>query len=80
LKTSLLKGFSEDEKQEFKGLFIEAHLLRKRLIEVLEEKRKGVQSERLTKEDYSNTSWAFKQADLNGYERGIIEFISLLEE
>ena len=80
MKTSLLKGMEKDEAQEFKGLFIEARLVRKRLIEVLEDKRKSIQSERLSKEDYSNGSWAFKQADLNGYERGINELISLLEE
>jgi hypothetical protein len=78
LKTSLTKGMEDDKAQEFKGLFIEAHLVRKRLIEILEEKRRGVQTERLGKEDY-NLSWAYKQADLNGYERSINELISLLE-
>jgi hypothetical protein len=71
---------AKDEAQEFKGLFIEARLVRKRLIEVLEEKRNSIQSERLSKVDYSDASWAFKQADLNGYERSINELISLLEE
>jgi hypothetical protein len=79
LKLSLLKGMEPDVAQEFKGLFIEARLVRKRLIEVLEEKRRSVQSERLSKEDYTN-SWAYKQADLNGYERAVNELISLLEE
>lgn len=78
MKTSLTKGMPADEAQEFVGLFIEARLVRKRLIQMLEEKRKSIQSERLSKEDYSNGSWAFKQADLNGYERGISELISLL--
>jgi hypothetical protein len=70
----------QDEIQEFKGLFLEARLVRKRLIQVLEEKRQSVQNERLSKEDYGSNSWAYKQADLNGYERGINELISLLEE
>lgn len=80
MKTSLLSGMSKDEQKEFKGLFIEARLVRKRLIEVLDGKRQSVQKERLSKEDYDSNSWAFKQADLNGYERGINELISLLED
>lgn len=80
MKTSLHKGMAADAAQEFRGLFIQARIVRKRLIEILEEKRRSIQSERISKDDYSNASWAFKQADLNGYERGINELISLLQE
>jgi hypothetical protein len=80
LKTSLLKGLAEDERKELRGLFLEALRVRKRLIQVLEEKRQSVQMERLGKEDYNSSSWAFKQAEMNGYERGINELISLLKD
>lgn len=80
MKTSLLKGLDEKEKMEMKGLFIEALRLRRLFIKRLEEKKAEVQSERLSKTDYDNSSWAFKQAELNGYERSLNELISLLDE
>jgi hypothetical protein len=80
LKTSLLKGLDEKDKKEMKGLFIEALRLRQLFIKRLEEKKAEVQTERLSKTDYDNPSWAFKQAELNGYERSMNELISLLQE
>jgi hypothetical protein len=80
LKTSLLNGLNTEDKKEIKGLFIEALRLRKRLVEVLNQKATATQTERLEKIKYDSPSWAFLQADLNGYERGIREAISPLEE
>lgn len=79
MKTSLLKGLDEKEAKEMKGLFIEAQRLRRLIQQRLEEKKKDVQAERLAKTDYDTSSWAFKQAELNGYERSLNELISLLE-
>lgn len=80
MKTSLLSGLNEEDKKEIKGLFIEALRLRKRLNELLLKKIETTQSERLEKINYDSPSWAFLQADLNGYERGIREAMSLLDE
>lgn len=80
MKTSLLKGLDKKDEEEMKGLFIQALRLRKQFINVLDEKRKSIQKERLDKQDYDNASWSYKQADLNGYERAINELISLLDE
>lgn len=80
MKTSLLNGLNADDKKEIKGLFIEALRLRKRLNEVMLKKIEATQSERLEKINYDSPSWAFLQADLNGYERGVREAMSLLED
>jgi uncharacterized protein YutD len=80
LKTSLLKGLDEKEAKEMKGLFIEAQRLRRLIQKRLEEKKSETQAERLSKVDYATGSWAYKQAELNGYERGIVEFLSLLDD
>lgn len=79
MKTSLLKGLDEDAKKELKGLFVQSLPLRKALINVLNDKRKSTQDIRLSLDDYANNSWAYKQSELNGYERAITELISLLE-
>lgn len=80
MKTSLLKGLDEKETKEMKGLFIEAQRLRRLFEKRLEEKKLETQKERLDKVDYEGGSWAYKQAELNGYERAINEFLSLLED
>lgn len=80
MKTSLTKGLEKDATEEMKGLFIQSLLLRRKLIEVLEEKIKSSNAERLSKDNYNNASWAYSQADAVGFERGLREVISLLED
>jgi len=80
LKTSLLKGLDEKDKKEMKGLFIEAHRLRKLFIERLNEKKADTQAVRLSKNNYDSPSWAYEQAEFNGYERAINELTSILED
>jgi hypothetical protein len=79
LKTSLLKGLNTKDEQELKGLFIEAARLRKRMVDVLEEKYKSMDVATLGKDGYENASWAYKQADAIGYKRAIRELQNLLE-
>lgn len=80
MKTSLLKGLNADDKDEIKGLFISALRLRLQIIKTLQEKYDVADAESLTKDAYESSSWAFKQADLIGYKRGITEVISLLTD
>lgn len=78
MKTSLLKGLNQQDRDEIKGLFIQSLRLRQQLIKTLEEKVKSAETDILTKESYDSPSWAYKQADYIGYKRGITEIISLL--
>lgn len=79
LKTSLTKGLEADVKLEIEGLFIQSLLLRKRLSTLIQEKIDSSNAERLSKNNYENSSWAYKQADAVGYERALTEVLSLLE-
>jgi hypothetical protein len=80
LKTSLLKGLNEKDKEEMTGLFIQSLRLRNQLVKTLEEKIKVIDAESVTKEGYDSPSWAYKQADIIGYKRALREAISLLEK
>jgi hypothetical protein len=79
LKTSLLKGLNEKDTLEMKGLFIEAARLRKHITILLDDKYLSAEESVLTKEGYSDASWAYRQADAIGYKRAIREMQSLLE-
>lgn len=80
MKTSLLKGLNEADKDEIKGLFTQAARLRAVYVRTLEEKLEASQSGRVSADGYDSPAWAFRQADASGYERAIREFISLLEK
>lgn len=80
MKTSILDGLNADDKKEIKGLFLSSKRLRDKLIETLNKKINASHTSSLTKEGYSLPSWALNQADEVGYERGIREVISLLED
>lgn len=79
MKTSLLKGLNEKDKEEMKGLFIQSLRLRNQIIKTLEEKIKVIDTESVSKEGYESPSWAYKQADIVGYKRALKEIISLIE-
>ncbi|QDP53379.1 MAG: hypothetical protein Unbinned6805contig1000_41 [Prokaryotic dsDNA virus sp.] len=79
MKTSWTKYCKDDgQRQDVKSYFNQGASLRKLLIKLLEDKisdnKKGVRS----KEGYECPNWAYKQADSVGYERALIETISLI--
>lgn len=78
MKTILTKGLDEDQAKEIKGDFISAHLLRKRLVEVLNEKMLSKRTSIVL--DYENPNWANKVAHVFGYEEAMKEVISILRE
>ena len=80
LKTSLLKGLNEKDKEEMTGLFVQSLRLRQQIIKTLDEKLKVIDAESVTKDGYDSPSWAYKQADIIGYKRAVKEIISLLEK
>lgn len=66
----------EEMVREFKA---SAHL-RKRLTELLEEKRKTNKTYASSKDRYELSSWSYLQADAVGFERALTEIISIISE
>ena len=79
MKTSLTSGLSPELTKQVTQEFIGSYALRERLISVLNGKKDSLRSEVRSKTSYDKPSWAYFQADVNGYERAISEVISLLE-
>lgn len=80
MKVSLTKGLEGDFAKEVRANFKEALVFRKRLEEVLNEKIESARNNARLKSSYDNPNWAYLQADAIGYERGLREAISLLQE
>lgn len=78
MKTLITNGLAKDKAEEVRREFNASGILRDRLIDVLNVKKESLRSEARSKSSYDNPSWAFFQADANGYERAISEVISLL--
>lgn len=78
MKTSWTAGLKEDKKIEIIADFKSCPALRARLEDILTKKIDSLRKENLSKESYSSPSWAYAQADGNGYERGLKEVISLI--
>jgi hypothetical protein len=80
MKASFVMGLSPDQTKEMEREFKEASLFRKRLSVLLAEKIQGRIKEATSKTEYESPSWAYKQADLVGYIRGMEDIISLLKD
>ena len=78
MKTALTAGLDPQKTRGVRTEFIGSVALRERLIDVLNGKKESLRSECISKDSYNSPSWAYMQADYNGYERAINEFISLL--
>lgn len=79
MKTSLLDGYNDNDQKELKGMFIASLRLRRAYEKLIDKKVASTSVERL-KKGYEEPSWAFHQADLNGYERALNELKSLLND
>lgn len=78
MKLTLIQGLEEDQAKELRGDFASAHLLRKRIVEVLNGK---IESKRTSvSRDYDNPNWSNKVAHVFGYEEGLKEVINILSE
>lgn len=80
MKTSWCKGLEDDAKEQMKGYFGSSVLLRERLEHILKEKIRVRASNANAVEGYDNPSWAYLQADRNGYERAMLEIIELISK
>ncbi len=71
------EGVSKEKKQEFKELVQSAKIVLDKLQEMVYNRINN--GERVSQADYDSPSWAYKQADRNGYLRAYREFLSLLD-
>lgn len=79
MKTIWTKGLEPDAKDEMKLHFNGSAQLRKRLGSILNEKIDAKNRESMKDDAYDNPSWAFKQADAQGYKRAMTEILSIIE-
>lgn len=80
MKTSLTKGLTQEQATELRKDFVGSPALRNRLIQLSREKIDTARRSNISKEGYANPSWAYQQADGIGYERALLEVISLLTD
>ena len=66
------------ERDQFENIFKNSDFLLDKLKEILYNVIKDKQKSKII--DYDNPSWAYKQAHINGYIKGLEDIIQLLEE
>ena len=79
MKSTWLDGLEEDQKKELKGDFISSQLVRKRLGKLINDKIETNRTGIRKKENYEVAHFPALVADSIGYERALVEILSLLE-
>ena len=80
MKISWTKGLDDQQKTDVEQSFNSATLLRRRLIEVLEDKISSTATVARSKSSYDIPNWPYLQADYVGYERALYEIIELVKD
>lgn len=78
MRLRLAAKLPESEHSKFLESYSNSEYFRKLLIKELESKLKTAQETRGSVKGYDCPSWAYKQADTNGYERALQEALDLL--
>lgn len=78
MKSSWSKGLTKEQAEEMRKEFASSAILRKRLAEMLVDKRDISRTASIQKNAYELPGWAFMQADAIGYERALKEISDLL--
>jgi len=78
MKVSWTKGLSPAKKEEIRKSFLACADVRERLSYLIKEKITTARKESISKEGYETNNWAYKQADICGYERALEEIISII--
>lgn len=78
MKTIWTHGLKPDKSDEMRRDFGASALLRERLEEILKEKIETRRRVTRGPDQYNNASWGYLQADAIGYERALVEIISLI--
>lgn len=80
MKTSWTQGLDKEAAVDVRQQYKEALVVRRRLAEMLEAKAASSIRAARTKDGYDNPNWAYLQADARGYERALMEVISLIDD
>lgn len=80
MKSTVIKGLNEEQARIVNLQFKEATALRRRFTEILDEKIATKRKEMHSKDGYNSPSWPYYQADSLGYERALMEIMSILED
>jgi hypothetical protein len=78
MKVAWTKGLQRDLAVELTQNFKESLVVRKQLTKMLEERSAISVKSSCSKDGYENVNWAYRQADARGYERALLEVISLI--
>lgn len=79
MKRSWTAGLTDaSKKAEITAQFEGSSLMRQRLKELIQKKQETARVASLSKEDYKDANWAFKQADSIGYQRAMEEIMDIL--
>lgn len=63
----------EEEKEEFKKYVENSSTLLDRLTDIIKEKMKAAERQRVSEKNYQFPAWPYKMADYNGYIRALTE-------
>jgi hypothetical protein len=74
MKTIWFMDLPKDEQEGFKKEVKSAKNVLDKLEDIVRSRLKDI----VVTEDYDSPSWAFKQADRNGYNRALMEIINIL--
>ena len=75
MKTIWFMDLPKDKQEGFKRQVTSAKDVLEKLEEIVRYKLKDV----VLTDDYDNPSWAYKQADRNGYNRALTEVLNILK-
>ena len=80
MKSKWTAGLDEQSKEDIIASYRSSKVFRDRLAVMLLEKSSSCERASMALTEYDNPSWAFKQADAQGYKRALAEIISLINE
>lgn len=80
MKQSWITGLDKEQVKDVKVNYLEALVMRRRLIKMLEAKVGSSHKAGRSKEAYSSPNWALEQADARGYERAMADVIDLIND
>lgn len=79
MKTAWTTGLSKEEAEKVRIDFSASTSTRKRLTTLINNKINSNNKKRVSCSSYDTPNWSLLQADSIGYERALIEILSLLE-
>lgn len=80
MRTRWTEGLDPEAKKDIEGVYKGATLLRRRFIQMMEEKCQETMNEAISKANYNSPNWSHFHADKMGYIRGLKEAADFFKE